>query len=85
MASITMKETQKGSANQWGNASMDYEEGKTYDMSAPWQEAIAETFISLGWATASGKKETKVVAPDENQALDDKEIKPKAKSKKKKW
>jgi hypothetical protein len=85
MAKITMSKDSLGSANQWGNAAMRYEEGKTYDMEAPWQQTLADVFVGEGWATVADKKETKVVAPDENQALDDEEIKPKSKGKKKKW
>tara|TARA_R110000824_G_scaffold97450_2_gene232933 strand:- start:1169 stop:1402 length:234 start_codon:yes stop_codon:yes gene_type:complete len=63
---ITMTQTMSGSANQLGNASMQYEAGETYDMTMPWQIELADVFVSNGWASEKGrKKQTKVDAPSE--------------------
>lgn len=66
---ITMTQTMLGSANQYGNATMEYSEGQTYDMDAPWQQSLAEVFVDNEWATEAGKKkrQKKVDAPTETK------------------
>ena len=63
---ITMTQSMTGSANQYGNASMEYAEGQQYDMDQPWQQSLAQVFIDNGWSTTKGgKKEVKVDSPTE--------------------
>jgi hypothetical protein len=77
---ITMIKTMKGANSALGNASIAYVAGQTYDMSADWQQSIANAFIDAGGAKLSDIKEKKVVEPTETQAVEDA---PKKKSKKK--
>ena len=64
-----------GANSALGNASMVYQEGQTYDMSAEWQFAIAEGFVSIGAAkkvsSSIESREKKVDAPTQTQAETD--------------
>tara|TARA_R110002020_G_scaffold353089_2_gene566073 strand:- start:2597 stop:2839 length:243 start_codon:yes stop_codon:yes gene_type:complete len=78
---IKMEKSMNGATSALGNISMVYKEGQTYDMSADWQIAIAEAFISVGAAKeVSSSREKKVDTPTETQAETDA---PKKKAKKK--
>tara|TARA_Y100001938_G_C8057716_1_gene415404 strand:- start:393 stop:620 length:228 start_codon:yes stop_codon:yes gene_type:complete len=60
---ITMKKDMVGASNPQGTETMVYQEGKEYEMSAPWQSGIADAFVDAGFA----QLETKVVEAEEKK------------------